>query len=46
MMAFGWRPSQSCYGGAGVATCPTVTWFYILLGGVVVWGMSKRRRQA
>jgi len=45
MMAFGWRPQQSCFQGPGVApTCPPVTWFYLLLGGAVVWGMSKRKR--
>jgi len=45
MMAFGWRPQQSCYQGTGQApTCPQVSWFYLLLGGAVLWGMSKRRR--
>lgn len=47
MQVFGWRPQQSCYEGSAAApTCPSVTWFYLLLGGAVVWGMSKRKKTA
>ena len=47
MMAFGWRPQQSCYQGADAGpTCPTATWFWLLLGGAVVWGFKGKKRQA
>lgn len=56
MMAFGWRPQSSCYVGSGggsqssstpgSTTCPSVTWFYVLLGGFVAYGFSGRRKRA
>lgn len=42
MQMFGWRPNQSCYQGSTAQakqTCPPVTWFYLLLGASVAWGI-------
>lgn len=47
MMSFGWRPNQSCYEKAGQqqtqVACPSVTWWYLLLGLAVVGGMAAKK---
>ena len=50
MMAFGWRPVQSCYktdsevGTKG--SCSGASWYWLLLAGAVLLGANHRKRGA